>query len=304
MNTLHDLTSEVFTYSDQSLSFTNFSIEPNFTKSEYVKHVETEKDLMNMKSKLLKISGFGLQKKDSLLHVVSNKIQIDSTNFNIYRDKTIADDTSYKALYSKALRELNFQLSVDSLMISEMELTYQELLDVDRKAGEIKFNAVQAQVLNIHNSINAEQPDIKVEAKAKFTEGSEIVFNFNFVPDHDQFYVSTYLKQIEDKSINGFFAPAMRMEMEGTINEIKTSSTGNNTEMNGDFSIAYEKLKLNILKKDGSKNNFASLLSNAIVRNKDVDNQYELEKVKRDQTKSFWNYVWTFHLQGLKKSLL
>ncbi|MFO7744459.1 MAG: hypothetical protein R6V36_03635 [Psychroflexus sp.] len=304
MDTLHDLTSEAFQFSKHLLTFTDFSIKPKFTKSDYVNHIKKEKDLLNMKSKILKITGIGLQKKDSLLHVTSNKIQIDSTDFNIYRDKTIADDTSYKALYSKSLRELDFQLSIDSLMISKLDLTYQELLNNDRKASEIKFNAIEARVLNIHNSLNAKRPDIKVEAKAKFSEGSEIIFNYNFVPDHEQFYVSTDLKQIEDKSINGFFAPAMRMEMDGTINEIRTSIAGSNTEMNGDFTIAYEKLKLNILKKDGSKNNFASLISNAILRNKDVYNQYKLEKVKRDRTKSFWNYVWTFHLQGLKKSLL
>lgn len=304
MDTLHDLTSEVIVYSNQSLSFTNFSIDPKFSKSEYVNHIETEKDLMDMASKKLNIKGIQLQKKDSLVHINFSKIQLDSTDFSIYRDKTIADDTSSKALYSEALRDLDFQISVDSLLISEMELTYQELLDTDRKAGEIKFKAIQAQVLNIHNSLNAEKPDIKVEAKAKFSEESEIVFNYSFVPDHEQFYVSTYLKQIEDNSINGFFAPAVRMEMEGKINEITTSLVGNNTEMNGSFQIAYEKLKLNILKKDGTKNNFASLLSNAILRNKNVEDEHELQHVERDGTKSFWNYVWTFHLQGIKKSIL
>jgi hypothetical protein len=74
--------------------------------------------------------------------------------------------------------------------------------------------------------------------------------------------------------------------------------------MNGDFQIAYKKLKLNILNKDGGKNNFASLLSNVFIRNKDVNTTYNLKEIERDNTKSFWNYVWTFHLEGLKKSLL
>lgn len=304
MDILHDLKSETFTFNNQSIVLENFLIEPKFSKAEYINHIETEKDLMDLKSKSLKIFDFELQKKDNLLHIISSKIKIDSTDFNIYRDKSIADDTSTKLLYSQALRELNFQISVDSLLISDMELTYQELLDHDRNVGEIKFNSIKAQVLNIHNSLKADNSKIKVEAQAKFSKGSEIAFSLNFTPDHEQFYVSTYLKQIEDKSINNFIAPAIRIEIDGVIDEIKTSFTGNNSEMNGDFNIAYENLKLNILKKDGTKNNFASLISNAIMRNKDVNDHYELKKVKRDKTKSFWNYVWTFHLDGLKKCLL
>lgn len=304
MDTLHDLTSESFAFTNQSLSFTNFSIEPKFTRNSYVNHIQTEKDLVDLKSKSIKISRFKLQKKDSLLHVSSNKIEIDSTDFSIYRDKTVADDNTYKPLYSQALRELSLQLKIDSLLISELDITYQELIKQNREPAEIKFNAIHGEVLNIHNSLDAKQSDIKVSAKAEFSKASEIVFKLNFVPDHEQFYLSTRLKQVEDKSINGFFAAAMRMEMDGKIDEIKTSVYGNNTEMNGDFSIAYEKLKLNILKRDGSKNNFASLLSNALLKNNDVDETYQLENIERDTTKSFWNYLWTFHLQGLKKSLL
>jgi hypothetical protein len=126
----------------------------------------------------------------------------------------------------------------------------------------------------------------------------------SFVPDHEDFFLSTLLKRVEDKSVNGFFAPAMRMELDGTINQIQTSFSGNNTQMNGDFQIAYKKLKLNILNKDGGKNNFASLLSNVFIKNKDVNTTYKLKEIERDNTKSFWNYVWTFHLEGLKKSLL
>lgn len=304
MDTLHNLNSETFEFSNQLLSFKNFSIHPKFNKSEYINHIKTEKDLMNLKSNTLKISGFELFRKDSILQIKSKKIQIDSTQFNIYRDKTIADDISVKSLYSQALRELDFQLSIDSLLISEMDITYQELIQKDRKVGSITFNSIQAEILNIHNSLNEEESKISVEAHSRFSKGSEIIFNFNFVPDHEQFYVSTSLKRIEDESINNFFASAVRMEIDGTINKIKTSSTGNNFQMNGDFSIAYDKLKLNILKNDGSKNNFASLISNAIIKNRDVDESYQLESIKRDATKSFWNYVWTFHLQGLKKSLL
>ncbi len=304
LDKLHDLKAKSFIYEDKYLAFREFNLKPKFTKSNYINQIQKQTDLMNLNAKSLKISGFGLKKKDSLLNIMAQKVEIDSTDFNIYRDKTIAPDTSIKALYSQALRDLKFKLAIDSLVISDLSLTYQELLKKDRSPGELKFNSVEGQIVNIHNTLNAPEPQIKADLRAKFTKGSEVYFNLSFVPDHEDFFLSTLLKRVEDKSVNGFFAPAMRMELDGTINQIQTSFSGNNTQMNGDFQIAYKKLKLNILNKDGGKNNFASLLSNVFIKNKDVNTTYKLKEIERDNTKSFWNYVWTFHLEGLKKSLL
>lgn len=304
LNELHNLKADEFSLEDASIFFKNFKIEPKYSKANYINKISTQKDLMDLRTKSLKISDFGLQKKDSLLHISSHKIRIESSNFNVYRDKTIAEDKSIKPLYSKALRDLGFQISIDTVTISEMTITYEELLDKSQKAGKIQFNSTRGHIVNLHNVKDRKEPSIKANLKAKFTNQSEIYFSLNFEPDYDHFYASTLLKKVEAKSINSFLAQAMRLELEGEIDEIKTSFSGNNSEMKGDFKIAYKKLKLNVLKKDGSKNNFASLFSNVFVKNKNVDKSFSLEEVKRNTTKSFWNYIWTFHLEGMKKSLL
>lgn len=304
LDKLHALKSEGFSFQHSKMVFSNFSIVPKFSKKDYINQISSEKDLMDLKTKSLEISGFQLKTIDSLLDFYSKEILMNSSKFSIYRDKTIADDTSFKALYSQSLRELGFKIKIDSLLVRDLNITYQELLDKDRKPGEIKFNSIQAQVSNIHNTLEAEKSEIHLKANAKFTDKSDIYFNYRFVPDNEYFRISTLLKQVEDKSINGFFAPAMRMKLDGKIDKIETSFTGNNTELKGDFTIGYEKLKLDILKKDGSKNNLASLFGNVFMKNKNVDKKLSLENVEREATKSFWNYVWTFHLEGLKKSML
>lgn len=304
LNNLHYLKSEKITFNQQTASITNFSIQPKYSTTNYVNYVDTEKDLMDLKTKSVTIFGLNLYKKDSLFQVFSKKIEIDSSDFNIYRDKTIANDLSFKPLYSQSLRELDFLLTVDSLLVSDLDLAYQELLVKNRQPAEIKFNSIQAEVSNLHNDIDSEKPEIDVQARAKFSKDSKINFSYELFPDNDQFCVSTQLKSVKGESVNSFFGSAMSMELDGSIDNITTALKANNSEMNGNFSIAYEKLKVNILKKDGAKNPFASLMSNALIRNKDVDDTLELKKIKRNPTKSFWNYIWTFHLQGLKKTLL
>jgi len=193
---------------------------------------------------------------------------------------------------------------VDSILVSKLAINYQELLHRDRPPGEINFESVDAQITNLHSGINKENSEIAVIASGKLSKQSQILFNMSLKPNQERFKVSTLIKDVEDSSVNTFFAPAMRMKLDGKINRIETTFTGTNSEANGEFRIAYKNLKLKILNKNGGENHFASLLSNVFVNNKDVDKTLKIDKVKRDTTKSFWNYLWNFHLKGLKQSLL
>ena len=109
---------------------------------------------------------------------------------------------------------------------------------------------------------------------------------------------------MEDQAVNAFFKPAMNLKMDGKIDEIQTSFSGNNSTMSGDFTMAYDNLKIDILKKDGTKNDFVSFVGNIFVENNDKKEAVKVDNLKRDKTKSFWNYIWSFHREGLKKAML
>jgi hypothetical protein len=143
-----------------------------------------------------------------------------------------------------------------------------------------------------------------VIASGKLSKQSQILFTMSLSLSRERFKVSTLIKDVEDSSVNTFLAPAMRMKLEGKINRIETAFIGTNSEAKGEFKIAFKNLKLKILNKRGGENHFASLLSNVFVNNKDVDKTIHIDKVKRDTTKSFWNYLWKIHLKELEQSLL
>ena len=304
VNDLHTISSGRFSYIHSVAEFTKFKMKPKYSKSEYIQYIEVEKDLIDLEAKSFSIFKPEFAKMDSTFQLGAKKIHIDSLKSNIYRDKTVTDDSSIKPLYSESLRNLDFKVKIDSILISESELKYQELMKKNHQPGEIEFNSIDGHITNFHNMLGHDKPKIKAVIEAQFTEQSDIHFELNFVPDHENFHLRTKIQNTEDQSVNGFFAPAISMKLEGTIDIIATNFSGDDSELNGDFRMAYQKLKLDVLRKDGSKNNFASLLSNVFVNNRNVNKTFRLERVKRDQTKSFWNYVWTFHLKGLKRSLL
>jgi hypothetical protein len=304
LDDLHKLDIADLSFENKKVNLKNFRIKPKYTPQSYVKHIKVEKDLMDVEAKLISLEGLELVQNGDKLQLSLDKILVDSTNFNIYRDKTIADDTSYKPLYSESLRDLEFDLLVDSILVSKLAINYQELSHRNRPPGKISFESVDAKITNLHSGINKENSEIEMIASGKLSKQSQILFTMSLKPNQERFKISTLIKNIEDSSVNTFLAPAMRMKLEGKINRIETAFTGTNSKANGEFSIAYENLKLKILNKKGGENHFASLLSNVFMNNMDVDKTIKVDKVKRDITKSFWNYLWKIHLKGLKQSLL
>jgi hypothetical protein len=132
---LHDLTIDDLSFKNRKVDFKNFKIKPKYTQQSYIRHIKVEKDLMDLYAKLISLEGLELVQNKDKLQLSLDRILIDSTNFNIYRDRTISDDISYKPLYSESLRDLEFDLLVDSILASKLAINYQELFQTDRPPG-------------------------------------------------------------------------------------------------------------------------------------------------------------------------
>ena len=68
----------------------------------------------------------------------------------------------------------------------------------------------------------------------------------------------------------------------------------------------FEDLKLRILDQENHKKKVLSWLLNLFVKDESMRGlaDAEIKEVKRDQTKSFWNYFWLNIENGLKNSLI
>ena len=97
----------------------------------------------------------------------------------------------------------------------------------------------------------------------------------------------------------------------GKINSLDFHFKGNNTGAKGDFTMKYEDLKVDILKRDKNTNEvrkrgLASLAANVIVKNNNPDSR-GLRQVtpsyKRNIYKSFFNLVWKMIFTGMKETV-
>src|SRR5699024_2131155 len=122
---------------------------PNYTRKDNVEVIALEDDLMDIALHDIIINDYDFDVEKE--HLSSARIDLKDVNANIYRDKTVEDDTTKKKLYSAMLRDLSFDLTVDTLGVENADLTYEEVQENTEKTGKVFFKNMDVLGTNITN---------------------------------------------------------------------------------------------------------------------------------------------------------
>jgi hypothetical protein len=139
-NKFYHLKAENIQSTKTDIKIENFKLIPEYSRAEFVRKILVEKDIYSttIKSISLKDMDWGFEEEDFYFH--SKNIVLDTVYANIYRSKIPNDDLSKKPLYNKLLREIPFKLQVDSLVIHESILEYEEEKTFEKGAGLLSFH--------------------------------------------------------------------------------------------------------------------------------------------------------------------
>ncbi len=251
-----------------------FSMLSELNRKQFVNQLPLEKDLYNLKSDKISIKNMSWGFKEEVLFFSTDHIVIDKADANIYRSKVPADDKSVKPLYNKLLRELKFDMKIDTLSITNTKL-----------------------------------PDVAILVKCKFMDQSPMTIDwrFNVMNITDRFSIKGSIHNFKTKDLAIFTKPYLNATFTGNFDQIFFNFEGNHTSASGDFAARYTNLKLSLFqKKDHTKKSKLKSWIGNLLLDKDSDGELiENEvSVERDNEKSFFNYLWLCIADGLKKTLV
>lgn len=312
LNELQDLAVQHIELSPSEIISTHINLKPKLSREDYVEVIPYEKDLMDLSLEKFQVKDYNLQLNDSENVFNAKKIVLDSIYFTIYRDKTVKDDPREKDLYSKMLRKLKLKLAIDSMKIQRAYIQYEELIQKSRPPGKIFFEDLHANLTNVTNKNLGRKkfPETKISIQSQFMGKSPLNVHWAFQVDNenDVFTIRGEGFHIPKESINSFFVPAFNMKTYGQVNELYFNFKGNAVQASGDLKIDYQDFKVEVLKKGSSqKNGLMSMLANIAVKKnskKNGETEKQVEAVKRDPAKSFWNYFWKCIEAGLREALI
>lgn len=287
------------------------SIIPQYSRKTFVKIIPKEKDMYTVKANELQIRNmeWGFDKTDRFFFH-TNSILIGDATANIYRGKMPPDDPDKKFLYNRLLRDIPFDLTVDTLKVRNSFLEYEEEKSFEKGAGSIAISNLNLTARRLTSAFGMKKvPDVVINATGKFMKVSpmKVLWSFNVLDKTDGFRFKASIGKLSAETMTPFIKPYMNITAEGMVDQVHFNFSGNDKLAKGNFGIDYDDLKFTVYQKKDSqkKNKFLTFVSRIFVKKetkeKVKDTQVEVERIPE---KSFYNLLWRTIQEALKKILL
>ena len=295
---------------NHTLQIKKFEYVPKISRAEFVKQIPKEKDLFTIKASSIDINSMDWGFKNNVFFFNAKSLVLNRVNANIYRNKMPEDDLSKKPLYNALLRKIKFPLRVDTLLIHNSKLVYEEEINFKKGPAKLTFDYFDLNATHIQSGFGLKKAaDVDIKINCRFMKDSQLKvhWTFNVLDLKDAFNIKGNIKNFDIKSLHQFTKPYINSSFDGTFSSFNFNFTGNDKGIYGNANLKYKDLKVTFYKKENpdKKAKFKSAVANLILK-KDSEGKSKQAKIEieRIQEKSFYNFLWRSIAESLKKILI
>ena len=246
---------------------------------------------------------------DSIKSFESSKIVLYQPNFEVYRNKLLADDFTVKPMFSQQLRDLKFNMNINQVMLENGFIQYTEKVKVDRPPGLLMFSDFNATINNVSNTYKSpDKTTIKVDALFMDHAPFKHTMAFDVNDESDNFLFKAEIDDLNSVKLNAFTVANLNLKTEGKLDKTYFTISGNSVQSQIDLRARFHKFDVIVLKNDGrEENKIISGVINIFVKknssDKDGFKEGHTQNIQRDRTKSVFNFIWISTRAGLIKAM-
>jgi len=245
------------------------------------------------------------------MSVKSGAIQVFA---NPHKHNTGSD--RIKTFPHAALKELNIDLKIDTLLVSEFNVLYNEYNEKSDKTGSVIFNNCNALVLNITTNKAALQKNnmCSVSVSSYFMNRAKlnVAMDFNLTDEKNSFSYKGELGPMDLKYINPAAMPLGMVKItKGTLKQFIFNIKANGSGDEGRVGLLYNNLTVSVLKPDTIFDNLrrkplATLFANIFIlkhNNPDMSGgkpRSVYVKYTRAPETPFFGSLWQTLFNGIK----
>ncbi len=298
---------------DEQLSIQSVRLDPTLEKREFSLKKGHEIDRITTMIKQITGEKINFERLNRAEGLAINKIQIDTPDLDIYRDKRAPDPPpNYPPLPQEIIRSIPFPLSIDTLVISNGNIRYSERLEEAEEEGFIEFANLAStftKVTNIKEIWSEASPTLTAETDVMGK--TKLYATFTFPMHSNEQQIKGNLEMMDMQPLNHALEPLAFVRVDdGVINGMDFKMRLGKDHADGQVLLRYKDLKISLLNEDLNKETFgkqvASLFANTFkVKTDNNGEDIRTGKVnfERDEQKSVFNYWWKSLLSGLKSSI-
>ena len=300
-----------FNLTDSTFIVDGFQLIPRYSKYDFSDQIKYNTDWFNIGSERIEFQNIHLSElvQGKVIHLEA--IHIHQPVIEIFRDKTLPESPyKQKPLVATMLRKIPMDVMIDSLIISEGKLVYEETPKDRKESGKLFFEPFTLKASNFTNMDSVIAQNNSANIKFESMIMGKTMFSANITADlsrtDDYFEVEGKLDRMPATVLNPLVENLLLVSVvSGDIKKTQFYFYANNDNSSGEVFLEYENLKIEILQTDDkSKQRVAqSFVANNLIRNDNLssDRKYLVGQInfERDKNKGMPNYIWKSIQSGI-----
>ncbi|GEM_PF-6054239 len=313
---LHEIALNQFSLNknDNSITLKGLTVRPKFSKQEFFKHVKKKQARLDFDFPEIVFRDWQF---DQLLQgkFVARTVAINDMKLQVLANQNIPiAPNHYEPLIHEALLKAALGITVDSILVKNGQLDFENIAVGKTQPGLLSFNALGAVFTNVTNDTARirKQPVMAVEIVGDFQKKHRVTNTFWMdlsSPDY-AFSFKGQTSKIPFTQFNSILTPSANIVFEnGTINSMTFEANADKTAAKGKVHLDYDGLAFHVLDKEKKKKKFlSSLVDMLFIKNEnnaaDEDYQKGVIYMRRETDRPFFRYWWFAIQSGLKTSIL
>lgn len=279
----------------------------------FAKQQPLEVDVVECVMPSIHISGIRLPSHVDAHDWSARNIAVENADVVIFRDKTRPDGPyKYMPLIARLLRKLPLDAGVDTVVLSNADIVYNERATHERGFGRVPFRRMNALVTGARNA-RSDSAMLSIHATCTAFVSAPVDFTLTTrVQDTtDHFDVVARIGTMPFRDLNVAFGPLADIQaMSGTLDTVVMRLSADDRVSRGKVRLAYHDLRMvqGDEATEGARTRPLSVLMNAIIPNDkaegDLAETDELYTLSRRRDRSMFNYLWINLREGSKKVVL
>ncbi|MGZ3937720.1 MAG: hypothetical protein ACXVLT_03280 [Flavisolibacter sp.] len=299
----------------------NVSLMPNYSKSEFQKHIQVQKERYDISIPEIAFTNTDWWNLVNNKQLQASSAEIGKVGVSIYLDRRKPlGKTDMKGFPDQLLMKAPIKLNIQKLKIDDLDLAYEEFNQASNQLGKLTVTGIQATVDNMTNLPGAikRNPITTVSATGSFMNSAPAELKLVF--DLSRYQTGAFTAELNARK--GFDGPMVNpiaeplglfMVKRGRLKELLSQVQGDNHQATGNVTMLYDDLHITPLKKDAQnpgelkKKSVTSLVANAFVlKDENPSKDGEVRKEDASFTRNsgtFFNLIWKTTLVGILKTI-
>ncbi|TKC12292.1 hypothetical protein FA048_01340 [Pedobacter polaris] len=309
-----------FNASSGKVNIKQFALVPRYSEVNFAKVNGYARDRFAIQLNNISLDGIDLPAYLQKRELIANQMHIADGGVAVFNNNTYPKLEKVKTgrFPHQLLQKLNTQLTIKTIKLSNIDVSYAEFDKTSKQIGKITFAKTSGIINNATNAkkVKDVNPIMQADLISYVMGQGKLAINFKFDLNSPTgaFDYKGSITDLDGRQLNKITKPLGMVQVNrGIIKKLAFDIKTDNNVAKGKVDFMFNDLSVALLKKEEGKQRLVkkgllSILANALVLYSDnptADGKYTSATInfKREPTASFFSFIWKTLFQGVKYSV-